>query len=89
MHLGNISFSIDGSGFSLAPIYDMCSMGFSPKSIGEIPPFAFSPPDIDDSLSFIDETSAMIKKMAGSFWKKLGESEQVSEEFRFFINLLT
>lgn len=85
MHLGNISFSIDGSGFSLAPIYDMCSMGFSPKSTGEIPPFAFSPPDIDDSLSFIDKTPAIIKKMAGSFWKKLGESELVSEEFRFFI----
>ena len=87
MHLGNISFSIDGSGFSLAPIYDMCSMGFSPKSTGEIPPFAFSPPDIDGQLNSIDidKTSAMIKEMARAFWRKLGESELISEEFKLLI----
>ncbi len=85
MHLGNISFSIDGSGFSLAPIYDMCSMGFSPKSTGEIPPFVFSPPEIDGQLSFIDKTSAMIKEMARAFWRRLGESELISEEFKLFI----
>lgn len=85
MHLGNVGFSIDGSGFTLAPIYDMCSMGFSPKSTGEIPPFAFSPPDIDGSLSFIKGTCPMIKDMARSFWKKLGESELASDEFKRFL----
>ncbi len=85
MHLGNISFSIDGAGFSLAPIYDMCSMGFSPLTTGEIPTFIFSPPDIEGSLSFVDKAFPMIKDMAGIFWKKLGESKLISEEFQFFI----
>jgi len=85
MHLGNISFSIDGSGFSLAPIYDMCSMGFSPKSTGEIPPLAFSPPDIDGPLSFIEETIAIIEDMSRMFWGKLGESELLSNEFNLFL----
>jgi len=85
MHLGNISFSIDGSGFSLAPIYDMCSMGFSPRSTGETPPFRFSPPDIEDKLNFIDKTPAMIKDMARSFWEMLRESRLISEDFKSFI----
>ncbi len=85
MHLGNISFSVDGSGFSLAPIYDMCSMGFSPKSTGEIPPFSFSLPDISSSLIFIDKAQDMIKEMAQEFWKKLAESEILSEEFKIFL----
>lgn len=86
MHLGNISFSIDGSGLSLAPIYDMCSMGFSPKSTGEILPFTFSPPDIDGPLGFIGETCAMIKEMARTFWGKLSENELISAEFKFFLD---
>ncbi|MBM9535779.1 type II toxin-antitoxin system HipA family toxin YjjJ [Desulfobulbus alkaliphilus] len=85
MHLGNVGFSIDSSGFSLAPIYDMCSMGFSPKSTGEIPPFAFSPPDIDGTLSYIKDSCPMIKGMARSFWKKTGESELVSDAFKRFL----
>lgn len=85
MHLGNISFSINGSGFSLAPIYDMCSMGFSPRSTGEVPSFIFSPPDIEGPLSFIDKTSVMIKEMAGTFWEMLGGNELISEEFKSFI----
>lgn len=85
MHLGNIGFSIDGSGFSLAPIYDMCSMGFSPKSTGEIPPFAFSPPDIDGPLGIVEEATAMIKEMAQEFWGRLGKSERISDEFKLFL----
>jgi len=85
MHLGNVGFSIDGSGFNLAPIYDMCSMGFSPRSTGEIPPLAFSPPDIDGSLLFIANICPMIKDMARSFWKKMGKSEIISDEFKHFL----
>lgn len=85
MHLGNISFSIDGSGFSLAPIYDMCSMGFSPKSSGEIPPLAFSLPSIDGPLSFINDTIPMIKDMARAFWSKLEESELISDDLKLFL----
>lgn len=40
-HLDNISFKTHNDGFSLLPIYDMCSMGFAPKSNGEVTPFAF------------------------------------------------
>lgn len=85
MHLGNIGFSIDGSGFSLAPVYDMCSMGFSPRSTGEIPPFSFVPPNIDTNLSFLKETCPMIKGMAREFWDKLRENEMVSDQFKQFL----
>lgn len=85
MHLSNMSFRIAGSGFSLAPIYDMCSMGFSPKSTGEIPPLAFFLPDIDSPLSFVKKTIPMIKGMAGEFWSKLAESELISDDLRLFL----
>ena len=86
MHLGNISFSIDGACFILAPIYDMCSMGFSPKNTGEITPFSFSIPDIDSHLAFIGkEAGSMVKGMAREFWKRLSESELISHEFRDFL----
>ena len=63
----------------------MCSMGFSPRNTGEIPPFIFSPPDIDGPLSFLDESTTTIKKMARLFWDRLGESDHISEEFKFFL----
>ncbi|MDH3346601.1 MAG: HipA domain-containing protein [Desulfobulbaceae bacterium] len=86
MHLGNISFSIDETGFNLAPAYDMCSMGFSPKSTGEIPPFAFSEPDIDRHLELVNpKTGDMIRKMAHDFWTNLSESKLISGEFREYI----
>ena len=89
MHLGNISFLIDGSGFSLAPIYDMCSMGFAPKSAGEIPPYTFSPPDIDGHLNFLKETVSMIKNMAEAFWEKLMKSNLISEDFKHYLEQST
>ncbi|MDQ7015788.1 MAG: hypothetical protein Q9N68_05355 [Gammaproteobacteria bacterium] len=46
MHLGNLSLGIKGKGFKLLPIYDMCSMGFAPKSGSELSPYRFSPPEI-------------------------------------------
>jgi len=85
MHLGNISFSIEDTGFNLAPIYDMCSMGFCPTSGGEVPPFSFSIPDIDAPLAFSGEAGAMIKEMARDFWTRLVESELISPEFKMFI----
>lgn len=33
---------IEGDKFRLLPVYDMCAMGFSPKS-GEVLPFDFTP----------------------------------------------
>jgi len=89
MHLGNVSFLIDGSGFSLAPIYDMCSMGFAPKSTGEIPPHAFTLPDINGPLCFIEKALPMIRQMAREFWRKVAENELVSAELRNFVNQST
>ena len=43
MHLGNLSLSLEGEVFRLLPLYDMCSMGFAPKSGGEVQPFVFVP----------------------------------------------
>lgn len=39
MYLGNLSLSINKDIFRLLPIYDMCSMGFVPKTSGEVPLF--------------------------------------------------
>jgi hypothetical protein len=92
MHLGNISLFIKGAGFSLAPVYDMCSMGFAPRSTGEISPFAFSPPDIDGQLDgrfgFLPDTASLIKgirAMARKFWSRLGKSELISDELKSFL----
>ena len=92
MHLGNISLFIKGAGFSLAPVYDMCSMGFAPRSTGEISPFAFSPPDIDGQLDgrfgFLPDTASLIKgirAMARKFWNRLGKSELISDELKSFL----
>jgi hypothetical protein len=85
MHLGNISFSIDDAGLGLAPIYDMCSMGFSPRSTGEIPPFSFFPPDIDSRLALFQDTIPLVKKMARAFWSTLGENTFISEDLKNFL----
>lgn len=85
MHLGNISFSIDGSGFSLAPVYDMCAMGFAPKSTGEAPPLSFNMPEIDEPLRFIETAVPIVKGMALSFWRKLEENNLTSYDFNCFL----
>ena len=84
MHLGNISFSINNSSFSLAPLYDMCSMGFAPNSTGEIPPFSFSAPDINDPLNFLDVPPVIIYEMAQLFWDRVGKNPMISDEFKHF-----
>jgi hypothetical protein len=84
MHLGNLSLRIDGHVFRLLPVYDMCSMGFAPKS-GEVPPFDFGMPDIttagiDEGL--IDE----IRWIANEFWYNVRSDERISDEFRAFLD---
>jgi hypothetical protein len=85
MHLANVSFHLAGTGFSLAPIFDMCSMGFSPRSTGEIPPYTFSPAGIDGSLGFVNDTIPMVKAMAREFWFRLAKNELISENLRYFL----
>lgn len=84
MHLGNLSMGIDGSVFRLLPIYDMCSMGFAPKSSGEVAPFAFTLPTVDVEGLDEDKTSRA-ETAARDFWDKVASDERISEEFKAFL----
>lgn len=84
MHLGNLSLAIEGDVFRILPAYDMCSMGFAPKA-GEVCPFAFSPPALDD-LDLKDTVIGEIKNMARDFWARVQADPRISDEFRTFLN---
>jgi hypothetical protein len=81
-HLGNISFETHNSGFSLLPIYDMCSMGFAPKNGGDVLPFQFKQPEIKTENN-VDLN--LIRKMVFDFWKFVANDEKTSIEFKEFI----
>ncbi len=82
-HLGNISFETHNDGFALLPIYDMCSMGFAPKSNGEIVPFDYKELDIKVSsdISIINLKAMVI----GSFWTNVYNEPMISDAFKAFI----
>ena len=44
MHLGNVSLRFTPNGFTLAPIYDMLPMAYSPLPTGELPRGDWQPP---------------------------------------------
>jgi hypothetical protein len=71
MHLGNLSLSIKGEKFQLLPVYDMCSMGFAPKT-GEVPPFDFQP-DLG-----MEETER-VRNMAHEFWGQVLTDDRISK----------
>lgn len=81
-HLGNISFGTHRNGFALLPIYDMCSMGFAPKSNGEVTPFSFKLPE---TFKIKEVDLALVKQQAKSFWNSIAKDERISDEFREFI----
>jgi len=83
MHLGNLSFGIDGDVFRLLPTYDMCCMGFAPKA-GEVPPFQFSLPNLE-KLNFNESSLSRSKELAGIFWKKVSSDTRISSEFKVFL----
>jgi len=83
MHLGNLSFGIDGDVFRLLPTYDMCCMGFAPKA-GEVPPFQFSLPDLEN-LHFVGTYLPSSKELACIFWKKVALDTRISSEFKVFL----
>ncbi len=86
MHLGNLSLGIDGNVFRLLPIYDMCSMGFAPKSGGEILPYKFTPPDIDIlKINLASDTLDSIREMAIDYWGRVANDPRISNEFRQFL----
>lgn len=81
-HLGNISFTTHRDMFSLLPIYDMCSMGFAPKSNGEVAPLQFSWPE---RVKAINVAVNAVKHCAETFWENLVKEAKISDEFRQFI----
>ncbi|RJP95340.1 MAG: type II toxin-antitoxin system HipA family toxinoxin YjjJ [Desulfobacteraceae bacterium] len=84
MHLGNVSLAIGGNMFKLLPVYDMCSMGFAPKSGGEVPPYDFVPPE-PKRLNISEDTVNFIKIMARDFWERVASDERISDEFKDFL----
>ena len=84
MHLGNLSLSMDGKTFRLLPLYDMCSMGFAPRSGAEVQPFAFVPPEAT-AFGIGDDLMNTVKKAACDFWKSVAGDERISDEFREYL----
>jgi hypothetical protein len=85
MHLGNMSMALDGDMFSLLPIYDMCSMGFSPRGGGEVAGYSFVPRELRET-QFVDQAALQrIEEMAYGFWERLAGEERSSEELRAFL----
>lgn len=83
MHLGNLSFAITENGFKLLPVYDMCAMGFAPRSGGETLPFSFVPQK--PGIPGLDEIYSRTEAMAHIFWERLAEDERISEAFKEFL----
>lgn len=85
MHLGNLSLGIDGDSFQLLPVYDMCSMGFAPKSSGEVAPFAFTSLN-PDTLSGDSAITSEVIDIARQFWARVHDDDRISDEFRTFLD---
>lgn len=89
MHLGNLSLGIDGDLFRILPVYDMCSMGFAPKS-GEVRPYLFTCPQPEELAMFNRETARVIqsaaKAMAHDFWNRVALDPRISTELRDFLS---
>jgi hypothetical protein len=86
MHLGNLSFAIDGNIFRLHPAYDMCSMGFAPKSGGEVRPYFFEPKHPKRTLISAEAYIAAFNA-ALDFWDSVARDERISDEFRKFLSI--
>ena len=84
MHLGNLSFAIDGAGFNLLPAYDMCAMGFAPNSGGELTPHAFLPKHPERRVVTEEEYSA-VRRAAEHFWDSVAQDSRLSQEFQDFL----
>lgn len=84
MHLGNLSLSIDDDIFKLLPVYDMCSMGFAPKSSGEVPSFSFEPPGLD-SIDLAEGQREIVIDAAFQFWENISMDSKISDRFRAYL----
>ena len=84
MHLGNLSFSIDGDVFRLLPVYDMCSMGFAPKSGGEVSPYSFIPKH-PQRINLSDRAYEMVLNAAIDFWESVARDDRISDELKNYL----
>lgn len=84
MHLGNLSFAIEGDVFGLLPVYDMCSMGFAPKSGVEVLPYSFALPEYK-GIHLDSASITIIQDMARNFWERVASDARISDEFKVFI----
>lgn len=84
MHLGNLSLSMENDLFRLLPVYDMCSMGFAPKTGGEIHPFAFRASEIPDT-NLGGNQIEKITKCAHAFWENVANDDRISSQFKSFL----
>jgi hypothetical protein len=90
MHLGNLSMAIEGGVFRLLPLYDMCSMGFAPKSGGEVQPYTFKPslpevPQFSQDQEFQEVFQRVVLGMARDFWERVSSDSRISYEFKTFL----
>jgi hypothetical protein len=83
MHLGNLSMGIEGNVFRLLPVYDMCSMGFVPRS-GDVLPYRFNPGTIRGS-NFSEETQRAVDDVARSFLGALSQDVRISNDLNIFL----
>jgi biotin operon repressor len=86
MHLGNMSFAMHGARFEPLPAYDMCSMGFAPKSGGELAPYAFVP-RLPEHSSLTEEGYEAVRAAAECFWDSVAQDTRISREFREFLTV--
>jgi hypothetical protein len=84
MHLGDLSLAIDGAMFDLLPVYDMCAMGFAPKSGGELTPYAFVPKHPERRVATEEEYEA-VRRAAEYFWDSIAQDSRLSQEFKDFL----
>lgn len=83
MHLGNLSFGIDGDVFRILPVYDMCSMGFAPKG-GEVYPYDFIPRKMEQRNLNVSDIGALME-MAHDFWGRVRKDGRISDQLSDFL----
>ena len=62
----------------------MCSIGFAPKSGGEVPPYDFVPLE-PKRLNISEDAVNAVKIMARDFWVRVASDERISDEFKDFL----
>ena len=62
----------------------MCSMGFAPKSGGEVLPYSFVPPEYK-GINLGEDSISLIQDMARNFWERVASDARISDEFKEFI----